>query len=183
MELTVPDGWLSREQDAGEFNLWPVGRRDSHLFMVRDISAVHTDGSMALAPGIGRTPEALAAYWQTDPNLDVSPPTATTIAGGVAATTYIVTVSPGAAFTDRGCPAYPRCADMFTDVKHWGGGVYGIGGDAVVRLSFATVGSGSNAHLLVVGLEGDDPAALARLSDAAASIIDSIRLPASFPTY
>ena len=72
---------------------------------------------------------------------------------------------------------------MFTDVRHWGGGVYGIGGDAVVRLSFATVGSGSNAHLLVVGLEGDDPAALARLSDAAASIIDSIRLPASFPTY
>ena len=65
--------------------------------------------------------------------------------------------------------------------KVWDG-VYGVGAPAAVRLYLATIGSGDDRHLFVVGLEGEDEA-LARLTQDAAPIIASIRVPASFPIW
>ena len=109
LEVTVPDGWESLEQDAGEFNLFPLEHPDDHILMVKDIAAVTTDGSFRLVPDVPQTIEGLTAYWRADPNLVVSEPTQTTIAGGIAATTFIVSISPDAQFADPGCPAY--CPD------------------------------------------------------------------------
>jgi hypothetical protein len=145
--------------------------------MARDIAAVRSDGSMKQVAGVPQTEAGLIAHWRQDPNLVVSEPMSTTIADGMPATSYVISVSHDAKFKDPGCPAYPRCADFFTDPAHWAGGVYGIGAPAVVRLYFATIGSGDNQHLLVIGLEGENPAALNRLTKDAAPIIDSIRMP------
>lgn len=177
MELTVPDGWQSLEQDAGEFNLFPLDHPNDHIFMVKDIAAITTDGTLQLVPDVPRTVEGLVEYWQHDPNLVVSSPEATTIADGIEAITFVITVSPDAQFTDPGCPVYPRCADFFTDPRYWDGGGYGIGAPAAVRMYMATIGSGYEHHVFVIGLEGEDEAALERLTAAAAPIIASIRLP------
>ena len=182
MQVTVPDGWESREQDAGEFNLWPVDQPTGHILMVRDITATLSDGSLKPAPGAPATVEGLTAYWRHDPGLDVSLAGSRVIAHNLA-TTYVIQVSPDAAFTDPGCPSYPRCADLFTDAKHWGGGGFGIGYPEVARLYLATIGKGANAHVFGVVLDADDMSALDRLMTAAAPIIDSIRLPSTFPTY
>jgi hypothetical protein len=91
-------------------------------------------------------------------------------------------VRPEAAYVDPACPAYPRCADLFTDPKHWEG-TFGIGAPEAVRLYLTTIGSGSDAHLVVIALVADDDAALDRLTSAAAPIIASIHLPPTFPTY
>jgi hypothetical protein len=183
MELTVPDGWQSTEQDAGEFNLWPLAHPNDHLFMVRDIAVVRSDGSMEQVEGVSPTEDGLVRYWRQDPNLVVSKPMATRIADGIDATSYVIRVSSKAKFKDPGCPAYPRCADLFTDPAHWEGGVYGIGAPAAVRLYFATIGSGADEHLLVIGLEGENPAALERLTADATPIIDSIRLSSTITVW
>jgi len=182
MEFTVPDGWESREQDAGEFNLFPLDHPNDHILMVKDIAAVATDGSLEIFPNVPRTAKGLTKYWRQDPNLVVSPSEATTVAGGTEAITYVITISPDAKFIDRECPVYPLCADLFTDPRYWEG-VYGIGAPAAVRLYLATIRSGSDDHLLVIGLEGEDETALERLTEEAAPIIESIRLPASFPIW
>jgi len=184
MEFTVPDGWESREQDAGEFNLFPLAHPDDHFFMAKDIAAVKSDGSLALAPNVPRTADGIEAYWRSDPNLVVSPSEPATIGDGIPATTFVVTVSPDAAFIDPECPVYPQCADFFTDPRFWDGGVYGIGAPAAVRIYFATIPNGSSRHhLLLVVLEGADEAALEALTEETAPIIQSLRFPESFPTW
>ena len=182
MEVTVPDGWQSLESDAGEFNLFPLDHPDDHLFMVKDIAAMTTDGTGQLVPDVPSTANGLWAYWRDDPNLVVSEQEPTTIAGGLDAVTFTVEVSPGAQFADPGCPVYPRCADMFTDPKYWDG-PYGVGAPAVVRFYMATAMNGDEPYLFVVGLEGEDEAALERLTADAAPIIESIRLPDEFPVW
>jgi hypothetical protein len=183
LRLTMPDGWQSQEQDAGEFNLWPDDHPNDHILMVKDIAAVTTDGTMQVVSDVPQTIEGLTTYWQNEPNLLVSEPSQVTIANGIAATTYVVTVSPAAAFTDRGCPAYPQCADLFTDPIFWGGGVYGIGAPAAVRLYLAEIGTGNEAHVFVVGLEAESESALQRLTSDAAPILNSIRLPEHIVTW
>jgi hypothetical protein len=177
LQITVPAGWQSLEQDAGEFNLFSLQRPTEHFFAVRDIAAVTSDGTMQQLSDVPRTFEGLTAYWRSDPNLVVSPSETTTVAGGIDATTYVVTISEDAQFSDPGCPVYPRCADMFTDPAHWEGGVYGIGAPAAVRLYFATIGSGDEQHMLVLGLEAATEDDLERLTDDVRPMIDSIRIP------
>ena len=177
MEITVPDGWRSLEQDAGEFTLWSTTHPTDHIFMARDIAAVATDGSMQVLSSIPRTADGLEAYWRGDPSLDVSPAQRTTIADGIEATTFLIRVSEDADFLLTDCPGYPRCADFFTDPEHWGGGVYGIAAPAAVRLFLVTIGSANDEHLLVIGLEAEDDQALERLTADAEPIIASIRLP------
>jgi len=182
MQVTVPDGWQSLESDAGEFNLFPIAYPNDHIFMVKDIAAMTTDGAGQLVPDVPSTTDGLWAYWRDDPNLVVSEQEPTTIAGGLDAVTFTAAVSPDAQFADPGCPVYPRCADMFTDPRYWDG-PYGVGAPAAVRFYMATAMNGGEPYLFVVGLEGEDAAALERLTADAAPIIESIRLPDSFPVW
>jgi hypothetical protein len=181
-QITVPDGWESREQDAGEFNLFPLAHPDDHILMVKDIVAVATDGSAGVVTTVPKTIDGLTAYWRSDPNLEVSKSKPATIAGGIPAITYVISVSPHARFADPECPVAPLCADLFTDPRYWEG-VYGFGAPAAVRVYLATIRNGTEDHLFMIGLEGADAAALKRLTRDAAPIIDSLRIPASFPTW
>ena len=47
----------------------------------------------------------------------------------------------------------------------------------------ATAMNGDEPYLFVVGLEGEDEAALDRLTADAAPIVESIRLPDEFPVW
>lgn len=144
--------------------------------MVKDIAAIKTDGSLEVVPDIRRTAEGLTTYWRHDPNLVVSPSKSTTIADGIEATTYVITISPNGKFLDKGCPVYPRCGDLSR--------TQGIGAEGAMASGLrgpsaylATVGTGGESHLFVIGLEGQNMAALTHLAEEAAPIIGSIRLP------
>jgi hypothetical protein len=111
--------------------------------------------------------------------LVVSTPTETTIAGGIPALTYVIGVSRSARYSNRECPSYPTCANILTDPVHFEPTrFYAIGAPEVVRLYLATVGTATDRQTFVIGLDATDPTELVRLTDVAAPIIASIRLPA-----
>lgn len=182
LTITVPAGWQSDEQDAGEFNLFRTDHPNDALKLWKDVAPVTSDGTTKLIAGIPRTEAGLTGYLRGDPDFVVSKAAAATIAGGLPATTYVVGVSKSAKFTDPGCPVFPHCADLLTDPDHWGPNVYGIGAPEVVRLYLATVGSGADAHLFVVALDAPDEAELARFTTVAEPIIASIHLPPDIGT-
>ena len=182
LTITLPAGWQTDEQDAGEFNLVRTEHPDDALKLWKDVAPVTSDGTTKLIAGIPRTQAGLTGYLRGNPDFVVSKATDATIAGGLPATTYVVGVSKTAKFTDPGCPVFPHCADLLTDPDHWGPNVYGIGAPEVVRLYLATVGSGADAHLFVVALDAPDEAELARFTAVAAPIIATIRLPAVIGT-
>jgi hypothetical protein len=186
LEITVPAGWSSVSQNAGEFKLISADHPDNWLFMWRDVSAIRNDFTGQVVPGVPSTPEGLTAYFRGDPDLTVSVPVATMIAGDVAAVTYTVAVSASATSPDKGCPQPPHCVDFLRDVAHWGSDangpeVYGIGAPEVVRLYLATIGTSPNTHLLVIALDSPDMAQLATFTSVAEPIIASINLSATIP--
>ena len=182
LTITLPAGWQSDEEDAGEFNLFRTDHPNDALKLWKDVAPVTSDGTTTLIAGVPRTAAGLSGYLRGNPDFIVSKAAETTIAGGLPATTYVVGVSKTAKFTDPGCPVFPHCADLLTDPDHWGPNVYGIGAPEVVRLYLATVGSGADAHLFVVALDAPDDAELARFTTVAQPIISSIRLPAVIGT-
>lgn len=181
--ITLPDGWSSVSQNRGEFKLISVDHPDDILFMWRDVVAISNDGTARIVPNVASTPEGLTAFFRSDPDLTVSTPMRTTIAGGVAAVTYVVGVSASAKSPEKFCPDPPHCVDFLKDPVHWGTDVYGIAAPEVARLYLATIGAGSNAHLLVIALDSPNATELGRFSAVADPIIASIRLPAviAFP--
>ena len=178
LSITLPAGWQTDEQDAGEFNLFRMEHPDDALKLWKDVVPVTSDGTTKVVAGIPRTQAGLTGYLRGNPDFVVSKATDATIDGGLPATTYVVGVSKTARFTDPGCPVFPHCADLLTDPVHWGPNVYGIGAPEVVRLYLATVGSGTETHLFVVALDAPNEAELVRFTAVAAPIIASIRLPA-----
>jgi hypothetical protein len=183
LAISLPDGWSSVAQNAGEFKLIPVAQPDDWLFMWRDVVAITNDGTGRIVPNVPSTPEGLTTFFRSDPDLTVSTPVTTTIAGGIPAVTYVVGVSASATSPDKGCPNPPHCVDFLKDPVHWGPDVYGIGAPEVVRLYLATIGTGSNTHLLVIALDSPNATELERFSQIADPIIARIRLPSviAFP--
>jgi hypothetical protein len=182
MEISLPDGWESHEQDAGEFNLYRVGDPETAIVMVKDIAAVINDGSGDLAPGIPRTAEGLTSFWQEHPDLVVTEPTPTTIAGGIPASTFVIGISPDAQSGDALCPSNPLCADLFIDPRYWDA-PFGYVAPYVARFYLATIGNGDGEHVLAIILMAADAAALEHLTEEARPMIDSIRLPDTFPIW
>jgi hypothetical protein len=181
--ITVPDGWSSHSLNRGEFNLIPTDHPDDILYMWRDVVAITNDGTAAIVPNVPSTPEGLTAFFRGDSDLTVSTPMNTTIAGGIPALTYVVGVSATAKSPETFCPDPPHCVDFLKDAVHWGSDVYGIAAPEVVRLYLATIGTGSDTHLLVIALDSPNSNELARFTEVAGPIIASIKLPAviSFP--
>ena len=81
-------------------------------------------------------------------------------------------MSPKARYGDAGCPADPRCADLFA----LGGDYYGIGGREEVRLFLAESAAYPGAAF-IVALEAPDHDALTHLTEIAAPVIDSMQMP------
>lgn len=180
MAVTVPGGWSSFAANWGEFKLVPSDHPDDAIFMWLDAAAIESNGETPkVLSGVPRTPEGLTASFRKNPDLVVSTPTETTIAGDVPALTYVIGVSPSAAYTSRGCPSYPTCANLLGDPAHGTpGDSYSIGAPEVVRLYLATIGTAPDRHMLVISIDATDLAELERLTAVADPIIASIRLPA-----
>jgi hypothetical protein len=180
MTVTVPSGWSSHESDLGEVKLIAADHPDDAIFIWKDVAAIESNGETPkVLSGVPRTPEGLTASFRKNPDFVVSTPTETTIAGGIPALTYVVGVSKTARYTGLGCPSHPACVNILKDPAHWGpADFYAIGAPELVRLYLATIGTASDSHMLVIGLDATDPAELERLTAIAAPIIASIRLPA-----
>ena len=180
LELTLPAGWSSTESTPGTLSLLPPGQPNSHLAFWLDLAAVKSSGpghGTTILTNVGGTPSALTAWLTHDRDfLIVSKPASATVGQDIKTTSLVVGVSRSANYGDPGCPANPRCADLFTG-SNWGGNSYGIGGDEEVRLYLGTIHISGGMHTFVVALDASDHAGLLRLEEAAKPIIGSVRLP------
>src|SRR5262245_45695800 len=115
-------------------------------------------------PNVGRTPQALIHWLLTDRAFSiVSRPARINVAHGIKMTTLTLTVSKAANYGDSGCPATPRCADLFTRPGLWGNGFYGIGGTEEVRLHVGRITSGNRSHVCIAALDAENHSRLLHL--------------------
>jgi hypothetical protein len=181
LEVTVPSGWSSSENTPGELTLVPPGQPNDALKFWLDMVAVKSSGAghgTTVLKSVGRTPSALTAWLTRDRDfLIVSKPAPATIGHGMTMTSLVVGVSRSANYGDPGCPANPRCADLFTN-SYWGSSnFYGIGGDEEVRLYLGTIQISGRPHTFLVALDVVNHADLLRLEKAANPIVNNVRVP------
>jgi hypothetical protein len=181
LEVTVPSGWSSTYNTPGELNLVPPGQPNDALKFWLDVAAVKSSGAghgTTVLKHVGRTPSALTAWLTHNRDfLIVSKPAAATIGHGITMTSLVVGVSRSANYGDPGCPANPRCADLFTNSYFGSSDFYGIGGDEEARLYLGTIQIGGSAHTFVIALDAVNHADMLRLEEAANPIVNSARLP------
>lgn len=177
LELALPAGWSSTGTGPTELNLVPPGGPpDDALKFWPDMLAIKSTGPGygTILTNVGTTPHALIAWLTSNPDfLLVSRPAPATIGQDIKMTSLVVGVSRSAISVDPGCPAGPRCADMFAS-RHWPPGGYAIGGDEEVHLYIGTIHISGSPHTFLVALDASD---LLRLEKAAKPIIGSVRLP------
>jgi hypothetical protein len=205
LRVTLPPGWSSGEQDAGEFELhqprtstpgarstsgttwshgWTAPRGPSSLTSAESLADyLLSDSRLVVAEGAGRT-------------FTVGSPESLQDAGTVQARSFSVILSdsartePNGAFFD--CPA-DACVGFLTDLLHWDGGQAALTrGDSgcdpecsqAMRLFILSIGPRNHpelrAHTLVVALStyGTDPlAALSAWEAHTDQIVDSVRVP------
>jgi hypothetical protein len=179
LQVTVPSGWYSDEQDAGEFNLHPVGQPDDSVFFWKDLVATANDLAGTPLAGVSGTAPGLVAWLTADPDLIVTEPRQTVI-GRVPVVMVDVEVSqaaktPKSAYSD--CPADP-CVGFLRDAKHWDGPL-AIARGEIARLYFGTIGPASGPHLFAVGIEGQgfDAPSIDAFTKRVRPILDSVVIP------
>jgi hypothetical protein len=178
LRVTVPTGWYSDEQDAGEFNLHPVGQSDSSLFFWKDMVATANDVAGTPLAGVSRTAKGLVAWLTSNPDLIVTKPRQTMI-GQVPMVTLDVQVSPRAKSVGSDCPVKP-CVGFLRDAKHWDGPFSLFHGE-ILRVYFGTIGPVDDLHTFVVaidapGLPPQGPA-LEAFTEQLRPILDSVVIP------
>jgi hypothetical protein len=180
LEVTVPAGWSSQENTPGVLNLTPPGKPNDALSFSLDMTAVKSTGAghgTTILKNVGTTPSALVAWLTHDPDfLIVSKPASATVGQGIKMTSVVVGVSRSAKYGDQGCPANPRCADLFTN-SYFDGDFYGISGDEEVLIYLGTIKISGSPHTFLVFLDAVNHADLKRLENAAEPIVASVRLP------
>jgi hypothetical protein len=199
--VTLPEGWSSAEQDAGEFMLHEASDPDqaNAIFFWRDV--VPWVGGAA-RPDLGTTADELADYLLSDTRLSVAEgpsqtfrvrePDSLAISGTVQARSLAVMVAASAKSDPdlSDCPADAACVNVFIDPDHWGdpanlgrnidAPVAGCPCGQVWRLYIASIGSASDPHKFVVAVEtvGPDPLqALSAWEAQVEPIVDSVLLP------
>jgi hypothetical protein len=182
LEVTVPSGWSSTENTRGDLIQVPHGQPNDTLSFWLDTVAAKSSGAghgTTILRNVGRTPSALTAWLTHNPDfLIVSRPAPATIGQGITMTSLVVGVSPSANYGDPGCPANPRCADLFTN-SYWerSSNFYGIGDDEQVRLCLGTIQISGRPHTFFVALDAVNHSDLLRLERAANPIINNVRMP------
>lgn len=187
LQVTVPTGWFSDEQDAGEFNLHPVGQPDDSVFFWKDLVATANDQAGTPLPGISGTATGLVAWLTANPDLIVTKPRPAMI-GQVPMVRVDVRVSttaktpggdgiPSASAEFGDCPADP-CVGFLRDPKHWDG-PFAIARGDIARLYFGIIGPASDLHAFVVEIEGRgfDAPALDAFTERVRPILDSVVIP------
>jgi hypothetical protein len=180
LRLTLPPGWSSTENNRGELSLTFPGHPNDRLLVWIDMVAVKSTGPGhgRPLPNVGRTPQGLINWLLANRALSiVSRPARISVAHGIKMTTLALTVSKAANYGDSGCPANPRCADLFTRPGLWGNLFYGIGGPEEVRLYVGRITSGNRSHVFIVALDAENHSRLLHLRMAAQPILASMRAP------
>lgn len=179
LQVTVPTGWFSDEQDAGEFNLHPVGQPDDSVFFWKDLSATANDLAGTPLAGVPGTATGLVSWLTSNSDLIVSKPRPAMI-GQVPMVMVDVLVSdtaktPKQAHSD--CPADP-CVGFLRDTRHWDG-PFAIARGEIARLYFGSIGPASEPHTFAVGMvgRGFDTSALDAFTKRARPILDSVVIP------
>jgi len=184
LTMTIPAGWYSTAQEAGEFNVLHPDQGDNGLLFWRDMIPVALNGSQVT--GVPSTPQGLTDWFTTNPNLIVSEPEQVTIGLGIQATTFTFTTAPGGPNQDQACDVCPPDAVIFGILTMGSGFVTGSWLTAsfhATRLYLASIGPSSSPHLLVVAVLGStlppstqtDPfVELERFEAAVQPILDSL---------
>lgn len=171
LTMSIPDGWNSTEQDAGEFNLNSPDFPDSGLLFWRDVIPVEPDGTHVTT--IPSTVAGITDWLRADPQLVVTKPREVAIGKGLDTTSFVIDVAKGAVNKDPECAAMPAkqtCFPILTDPAHWGEGAFTVVSTDNPSFYLATIGPVTNRHLLVVAILGDS----ARFEKAVAPILDSL---------
>jgi hypothetical protein len=177
LQVTVPSGWFSDEQDAGEFNLHPVGQPDDSIFFWKDLSATPNDQAGTQLAGVSGTATDVVAWLTANPDLIVTTPQETMI-GQVPAAMVDVRVSHTAKTPKNSdCHADP-CVWFLRDMKHWDH-PFAIAQGDIARFYFGTIGQASDPHTFAVEIEGRgfDAPALDAFTQRARPILDSVVIP------
>ena len=178
LRVTVPAGWYSDEQDAGEFNLHPVGQPDAAVFFWKDMVAAANDPAGTPLAGVARTAKGLVSWLTENPDLIVTKPRPTMI-GQVPMVTVDVQVSSRAKSVGSDCPVKP-CVGFLRDPKHWDGAFSLFRGE-ILRVYFGTIGPVDDRHTFVVaidapGLPPQGPR-LDAFTERVRPILDSVVIP------
>jgi hypothetical protein len=175
LTLTLPAGWTSPEMNYVNVIFAPPSPTQGRVSLWVDMSAVKSTGAghgVTILNHVGQTPRDLVKWMTTNPDFSiVARPTRTHIGDITPATTLALGVSKTAHYGDSGCPANPRCADLFTRAGN-GPDFYGIGGLEQVRLYVAN--SPDVGASFIVALDAPNHHDLINLTNAAAQIIHSI---------
>jgi 2-iminobutanoate/2-iminopropanoate deaminase len=168
LRLKLQKGWSSTEDWSGSLALYVNAAPHDILSVWLDMEAVKSSGhghGTTVLHSVGKSPTDLVKWLTHNHDFQiVSPATATTLAGNKA-TTLTVGVSKSARYGDKGCPANPRCADLFTNPtwNDW----FGIGGHEQVRLYLASIKTHGTPHTLIIVLDAANAAQLQHLATAA----------------
>ena len=201
LTVTLPAGWSSSEQDAGEFMLHQASDLDQAnvIFFWRDLVA-WVDG--APRPDLGTSADEFADYLLGDSRLTVVEGPSRifgvrgrdsfSVAGNVQARSFSVIVSASANSDPElasDCPG-GTCLAVLTDPVHWQGAANlgrniaapapGCPCSQVWRLYVASIGRELHPHMFVVAIETVGPDPLESLSAWEAQvdpIIDSVVVP------
>jgi hypothetical protein len=201
LTVTLPAGWSSSEQDAGEFNLHLATdpAPASAIFFWKDL-VPWRDG--AARPELGTSADQFADYLLGDPRFtvvegpgrtfDVRGPDSLAPTGFVQARSLSVIVSASAkSDADVASDCTEVCVNVLTDPDHWGGEPVNLGRniDAPApdcpcshawRVYIASIGRDLHPHTFVVVEEavGRDPLqALSVWEPQADPIVDSVLVP------
>jgi hypothetical protein len=176
MKVTVPtSGWTVHEDHPGEFNLAsPPGETagTNIHFWLDPYASTPQDRPIRTA---GRTPAALIGWLRSNPDFVVSAPASQRIAHGIEAARVDLDVSATAPRSDPGCPG--PCLAYFVWPRF--GFDYGTARGEPIRLYFASLGSGTNTHTLLISIDAPNATTFSAVIPAAGKIIDGIRLPAT----
>jgi len=176
LRVTVPAGWSSDEQDAGEFNLHPMDQPDAELFFWKDISATRNDFAGTPVPDVPTTEQGYLSWLTANPDLIVSKPRPTSV-GHVPVAMVDVRTSPTATNNDPGCPA-PPCVAFLRDVAHWQQ-PWSSSHAEVLRMYLGTIGPASDRHTFVVAIDfqGLPGLGLDAFTERVGPILDSVVIP------
>ncbi len=199
LTFTLPVGWSSLSNEAGELDLNPTADGTNDIMIWRDVVPWVGDRAAIELPS---DPEAWVERLRSDPRLVVSEPKRVVIGSRIDATVtnggrndlnaiaVTVEIAPDAANEESDCPG-AACVAILIDPQHWAE-PFGIARDqmdvagcpctATFTFYFASIGYASHPHLLVVTLSAFGPNAeseadMARLQAAAQPILDSLIVP------
>jgi hypothetical protein len=173
---TVPAGWTKGDDSSYSVDLFGAdydkqSGNGGRIIMWADPRATAGGPKPRKLTTVGTTPAALIAWLRHNPKLAVSAPTTRMIGGNLKALAVDLHVSPKAGKED------PSCTNAcWTYLTFRTGCCYGTDSPTWVRLYLATVGSGSNAHVLAITVEGRPRTAWTKVLPTATTIVKTLAL-------